>query len=78
VYNVGTGRETSVNELARLIIRITGKDLQPKHFDKRDIDNIRRRVLNIEKGRRELRWVPETTLETGLRATYDWLMSEPG
>jgi UDP-glucose 4-epimerase len=73
VYNVGTGRESSVNHLAALIIRITGKQLTPEHLDRRDIDNIRRRVLNIEKSRRELRWVPEMTLEGGLRATYEWL-----
>jgi UDP-glucose 4-epimerase len=73
VYNVGTGRESSVNHLAALIIRITGQQLTPEHLDRRDIDNIRRRVLNIEKSRRELRWVPEMTLEGGLRATYEWL-----
>jgi UDP-glucose 4-epimerase len=75
VYNVGTGRESSVNHLAAVIIRIVGKDIVPRHLDRRDIDNIRRRVLNIEKSRRELRWVPETTLESGLRATHAWLTS---
>lgn len=74
VYNVGTGRETSVNSLAAMITSICEKKLAAKHFDRRDIDNIRRRVLNIEKSRRELRWVPEVTLENGLRATYQWLL----
>jgi UDP-glucose 4-epimerase len=36
------------------------------------VDNIRRRVLNIEKARRALRWVPEVTLEEGLKRTVDW------
>ena len=72
-YNVGTGRETSVNQLAATIVRIAGSQLPPRHIDRRDIDNIRRRVLNIEKARRELRWVPEITLEHGLRATHEWL-----
>lgn len=78
VYNVGTGRETTVNQLAATIVRITGRDLRPRHLDKRDIDNIRRRVLSIEKARRELRWVPEMTLEDGLRATHEWLLRERG
>jgi nucleoside-diphosphate-sugar epimerase len=78
VYNVGTGREVSVNQLAQTIIRITGRDLHPVHVDRRDIDNIRRRVLSIEKARRELRWSPETTLQSGLRATYDWLLRQRG
>ncbi len=78
VYNVGTGRETTVNQLAERIIRFSGRDMRPQHIDRRDIDNIRRRVLNIEKARRELRWVPETTLDAGLRATHDWLLRQGG
>jgi UDP-glucose 4-epimerase len=74
VYNVGTGRETTVNQLARIIIEITGADVEPSYIDRRDIDNIRRRVVNIEKIRRELRWVPSVTIEQGLRRTYKWLL----
>ena len=79
VYNVGTGRETTVNQLARMIIEITGAGVQPTYVDRRDIDNIRRRVVNIEKIRRELRWVPSVIIEEGLRRTYRWLKeSEKG
>jgi len=74
VYNVATGREVTINHLARTIIHIVGKDFEPERIDRRDIDNIRRRVLNIEKIRRELRWVPSVILETGLRATYEWII----
>ncbi|HEU4386895.1 MAG TPA: NAD-dependent epimerase/dehydratase family protein [Blastocatellia bacterium] len=73
VYNVGTGRETTINQLARTIIEITGARVEPAYVDRRDIDNIRRRVVNIEKIRRELRWVPSVTIEHGLRLTYEWL-----
>lgn len=73
VYNVGTGREVSVNQLARSIIEITGARVEPAYIDRRDIDNIRRRVVNIEKIRRELRWLPSCTVEQGLRRTYQWL-----
>lgn len=73
VYNVGTGREVTVNQLARLIIEITGAKVEPAYVDRRDIDNIRRRVVNIEKIRRELRWIPTFTIEQGLRRTYEWL-----
>jgi len=73
VYNVGTGREVTVNQLARTIIEITGAKVEPAYVDRRDIDNIRRRVVNIEKIRRELRWIPTFTVEQGLRRTYEWL-----
>jgi UDP-glucose 4-epimerase len=72
---VGTGRETSVNRLASSIIDITSASVEPNHVDRRDIDNIRRRVLNIEKIRRELRWSPELTVEHGLRETFAWLQT---
>jgi UDP-glucose 4-epimerase len=73
VFNVGSGKETSVNRLAKTIIDITGNSVAPVHIDRRDIDNIRRRVLNIEKIRRILRWTPATALRTGLNKTYSWL-----
>ena len=72
VFNVGTGVETTVNQLAATLIRLTGVAQQPEHSNRRDVDNIRRRVVNIEKTRRTLRWVPEVTLEDGLRRTIDW------
>ncbi len=72
VFNVGTGMETRVIELAELLIRIIGVRVEVEHKDRRDIDNIRRRVVNIEKIRRTLRWVPEVTLENGLRRTVAW------
>jgi UDP-glucose 4-epimerase len=72
VFNVGTGVETRVNDLAGLLARIVGVEVAPQHSDRRDVDNIRRRVVNIEKARRALRWVPEVTLEEGLRRTVAW------
>jgi UDP-glucose 4-epimerase len=72
VFNVGTGVETRINELAATLARIIGVNLAPQHTNRRDIDNIRRRVVNIEKTRRTLRWVPNTTLEAGLQATVEW------
>jgi UDP-glucose 4-epimerase len=74
-YNIGTGVETSVNRLATLIMEITGSSTSPTYLDRRDIDNIRRRVVNIEKIRRELRWTPEVTLEQGLKRTREWMLN---
>ncbi|HTP87085.1 MAG TPA: NAD-dependent epimerase/dehydratase family protein, partial [Bryobacteraceae bacterium] len=58
IYNVATGRETTINQLAQAVMRAAGVEGEIEYVDRRDIDNIRRRVLNIEKIRRELRWVP--------------------
>ncbi len=75
VFNVGTGTETSVNELAERITRALDREIEIVHIDRRDIDNIRRRVVNIEKARRMLRWSPQITLTEGLARTAAWMRS---
>ena len=72
VFNVGTGIETSVNRLAASIGEALGVEIDLRHVDRRDIDNIRRRVVNIEKIRRMLRWTPQWTLDRGLVETANW------
>ena len=76
IFNVASGIETSINRLAKYMVKITGNSASQAYIDKRDIDNIRRRVLNIEKIRRVLRWSPTITLAKGLEMTYDWLCSQ--
>jgi UDP-glucose 4-epimerase len=73
VFNVGTGIETSVNGLVRQIALTTEQELHVNHIDRRDVDNIRRRVVSIEKARRMLRWSPQVTLADGLARTARWI-----
>ena len=74
VFNVGTGIETSENSLALAIGRTLDVPVELRHIDRRDINNIRRRVVSIEKARRMLRWTPQVTLETGLGRTAEWFV----
>jgi len=73
VFNIGTGIETTINTLASLIINLYAAKISPQHINRRDIDNIRRRAVNIEKIRRILHWTPNVTLEDGLTRTQKWL-----
>ena len=73
IINVGSGFETSVRDLARMIAETADVDGDVEFVDRRDIDNVQRRVLNIERARRLLRWVPQVPLETGLRRTAAWM-----
>ena len=75
IFNVGTGKETSINDLAVAIIQLTGNSIEPVYIDRRDIDNLRRRVLNIEKIRKNLKWIPQTPLKNGLEKTFAWSQS---
>ncbi len=72
-FNIATGIETSINLLAKIVLEITKSSSSIEYIDKRDIDNVRRRVLSIEHARRILRWTPKTTLKDGIRRTIEWL-----
>jgi len=72
VFNLGSGVETSIMELIRLLAELSGREVVVTHIDRRDIDNIRRRVLNIERIRTRLRWHPQVNLKEGLKRTIEW------
>ncbi|HWP61864.1 MAG TPA: NAD-dependent epimerase/dehydratase family protein [Candidatus Binatia bacterium] len=78
VFNVGTGIETTINDLARMVGEAVERPVEVVHVDRRDIDNIRRRVVSIEKARRMLRWSPQVTLADGLRRTAAWMRGQGG
>ena len=73
VFNVGSGKETTINDLAGMINKLCGNLSEITHIDRRDIDNIRRRVMNVEKIRHFMRWVPTINQRAGLRLTHSWL-----
>ena len=68
-YNVGTGLETSVNELHELLLGIAGKDLAAEHGPAKAGEQARSRV-DPAKAARLLDWRPEVDLEAGLEKTY--------
>lgn len=74
-YNIATGVDVSVTMLAKQIVEVTNSKSEIRQIDRRDIDNIRRRVLNIEKIRHELNYSPQYNLKTGLEKTYEWMIS---
>jgi UDP-glucose 4-epimerase len=84
VFNIATGIETSVGGLAfqcaDLYIENYSMNTESRveYIDRRDIDSIRRRVLNVEKARKKLNWYPATTLEKGLLKTKEWLEGTVG
>ena len=71
-YNVGTGIEYSIKELARIVSQIVGYE-GGIEWDTTKPDGTPRKLLDSEKfcG---LGWRPQTTLEEGLRKTTDWFL----
>lgn len=75
IFNVGTGIQTSVNELAERIAKLFRRDdtIIRESKPKRTIDKIEKRAVEIGKIRRVVGWQPEHTLEEGLMITKQWL-----
>ena len=71
VFNVGTSIETSVNELAEVIGQLNPA-VEITTVAERDIDNIRRRSVDIENIQQSLGWAPEWNVKRGIEATYNW------
>ena len=72
VYNLATGRETSILELAALINEFTGNktplDLRPA----RDWDRSGKRFASTEKSERELGFTAQIDVREGVRRTVEW------
>jgi len=78
VYNLATGRETTILELATLINEYTGNrtpvDLRPA----RDWDRSGKRFASTEKAARELGFTARTDIHEGLRQTVQWTKDNSG
>jgi len=74
-YNIGTGTETSVNQLATLLSAMIDGTPQIRHAPERQ-GEIRRNALACDKAARELGWRPQTSLVEGLRLTLSWLAQD--
>ena len=72
VFNVGTGRETSVVELYELCAKVAGSDTPAEHAPAR-LGELQRSFLDPERAAHELGFSAMVELEDGLRATWDWI-----
>ena len=73
IMNVGTGRATSIKEIAQLIARGLGKDIEPNITGQFREGDIRHCVADISKVQRLLGYQPKVTLEDGLAELLDWV-----
>jgi len=75
VFNVGTGRETSVAELYELCARVAGSDLPAEHAPAR-LGELQRSFLDPTLAAETLGFRAMVDLEDGLRSTWDWVQKE--
>lgn len=75
IYNLGSTHEISIRELAEKIISLTGSRSRINHIAARHNDP-RRKVPNLSRARKELKWEPTTPLNEGLKRTVEYIERE--
>jgi len=73
-FNIATGRETSVNQLAEFVGRALGHRPEIVHAPAR-AGELARSCLDVSKAARELGWTPEVSFDDGVKALAKWFQA---
>jgi UDP-glucose 4-epimerase len=76
VFNVGDGKETSLNDLALAVLAAMGSDLRPEHTAERAVNPVPRRLADTTRARELLGFEAEVSLDEGLRRLVQWWRSQ--
>ena len=71
VFNIGTGKKITIDRLWETVSGIAGVAITPEKSQGRPGD-VRHSVAAIGRASKTFGYSPETTLEEGLRRTFDW------
>jgi len=72
VWNVGSGTETSILQLAAVISEVSGQPVNPVFAAARP-GELRRGALACDRARRDLGWAPTVSLADGVDLVYRWI-----
>jgi dTDP-glucose 4,6-dehydratase len=81
VINIGSGREISIGDLAKVILSMMGRESEILKDNRRvrpKQSEVERLICDNSKARRLLSWEPQMSLEEGLGRTIDWFKSHEG
>ncbi|WP_417563763.1 NAD-dependent epimerase/dehydratase family protein [Microbacterium sp.] len=71
-YNIASGTETSLLELAEALLRVMGSDLGVEFGPARTVNNVARRLADVSAAHRDLGWESTIGLDEGLRRLVEW------
>ena len=72
VFNVASGKETSLLGLASMLLRVMGSDLAVAHGPERGVNKVPRRLADTSAAREALGFEAEVDLEEGLTRLVEW------
>jgi UDP-glucose 4-epimerase len=76
VFNIGRGEGTTVNKLVEVMSQSIGENIEPL-YEKDSVVRVQKIVLDISRIREETGWKPSTSLEEGIKKTWQWIKSCP-
>jgi UDP-glucose 4-epimerase len=72
VFNIGSGTETSLIDLAQALLLAMGSDMRPEFGPPRGVNAVTRRLADVSRAADRLGWKPEISLDEGLRRLVKW------
>jgi UDP-glucose 4-epimerase len=72
VYNIASGSETSLLELARMLVKVMDADVDVEFGPARDVNGVTRRLADTSAAERDLGFRAKVGLEEGIRLLVEW------
>jgi UDP-glucose 4-epimerase len=72
VFNVASGVESSLNDLAYSLAKVMGSDLQPEYGPERKVNPVARRLADVSKAKNLIGFEAQVSLEEGLQRLVSW------
>ncbi|MBI3955618.1 NAD-dependent epimerase/dehydratase family protein [Candidatus Gottesmanbacteria bacterium] len=76
VFNVGSGKKITIVDLAKLLIKIFGRNLTPEITNQFRTGDIRHCFADITKIKKSLCWKPEVKFDEGIKELIEWCGKE--
>jgi UDP-glucose 4-epimerase len=72
VFNVASGVETSLDELATSLLKVMGSNLKPEYGPARKVNAVPRRLADTDRAQQLIGFKAQVSLEEGLRRLVEW------
>jgi UDP-glucose 4-epimerase len=76
VFNIASGTETSLNDLALSLAKVMGSNLKPEYGPERKVNPVQRRIADVDKAKELIDFTTTVSLEAGLEKLVSWWRSQ--
>jgi UDP-glucose 4-epimerase len=76
VFNIASGTESSLNDLALSLAKVMGSNLKPEYGPERKVNPVQRRIADVNKAKELIDFTTTVSLEAGLEKLVSWWRSQ--